>query len=129
MRAESYLFAGVALFFAVTASIYGWFADEPAGKAVLVIAFLMSALVAFFFWTQHTRRGQRPQDRTDAEIATGAGPLEFLPPHSYYPALTAAGTALLALGVVYALWMVLVGVGLLAPGIAGFVFEYGNRGQ
>ncbi|RKT09448.1 cytochrome c oxidase subunit IV [Streptomyces sp. 1114.5] len=129
MKTESYLFAGVALFFAAAASVYGWFAREPAGKAALVVAFLMSALVAFFFRTQYSRRGVRPQDTTDAEVVTGAGPLEFFAPRSYYPLLTAAGVALAGLGLVYALWLFVIGMGVTGAGVLGFVFQYAQRGQ
>ncbi|MFF2078529.1 cytochrome c oxidase subunit 4 [Kitasatospora sp. NPDC058162] len=127
MKAEAYLFAGVAAFFAAAAGVYSWFAHEPAGKAALVVACLMSTLVAFFFWTQHVRRGRRPQDRTDAEIVSGAGPLDFFAPRSYYPALTAAGVALFGTGVVYALWLVLVGAGVTAAGVVGAMFQYASR--
>ncbi|MEV8327615.1 cytochrome c oxidase subunit 4 [Kitasatospora sp. NPDC056731] len=129
MKTESYLFAGVALFFAVAASIYGWFAREPAGKAALVVAFMMSTLIAFFFRTQYSRRGSRPQDRTDAEIVTGVGPLEFFAPRSYYPLLTAAGVAVAGLGLVYALWLFLIGAGVTGAGVVGFVFQHAQRGQ
>ncbi|MEU8924381.1 cytochrome c oxidase subunit 4 [Kitasatospora sp. NPDC048545] len=127
MKAESYLFGGIAAFFGAAAVVYGYFASEPAGKAALAIAFLMSTLVAFFFWVQYTRRSQRPQDRTDEEIVAGAGPLEFFGPRSYYPALTAAGLALFGLGVVYALWIVLIGAGVTAAGVFGAYFQYAGR--
>src|SRR5262249_32008064 len=97
MRAEAFLFAGVAVFFAVTAACYGHYADDPAGTAVLPVCFLMSALVTVFLWIQHLRRGDRPQDRGDAVIADGAGPVDFFPPRSGYPALTALGVSVLAL--------------------------------
>jgi hypothetical protein len=128
VKGEALLFTGVAAFFAVTASVYGWFSHEPAGTAALIVSFLMSGLVALFLWVQYQRRGQRAQDRKDAEVAETAGPLGFFSPHSPYPALAALGTAVLALGVVFALWLLLVGVGVLGVGVAGFVFQYGGRG-
>jgi hypothetical protein len=128
VKVEAIMFAGVAVFFAITTAVYAWFSLEPAGTAALTVSFLMSALIAFFCWTQYVRRGQRPQDRRNVPVHEGAGPLEFFPPRSYYPALTAAATALLGLGVVYGLWLFIIGVGALAPGIAGFVFQHKDRG-
>lgn len=128
MRTESRLFIGVAAFFLVTAAGYGWRSREPAGTAVLTIAFLMSALVAFFLHTQYRRRGPRAQDREDAEIADTAGPLDFFPPHSPWPVVVALGSVLLALGIVYGLWLALLGLGVLAPGVFGLVFQYAGRG-
>ncbi|GAA1220672.1 cytochrome c oxidase subunit 4 [Kitasatospora nipponensis] len=129
MKAEAYLFTGWACFFGLMAAVYSVFAHEPGGKAALTVAFLMSALLAAFFWSQYLRRRGRPQDRAGAEIAEGAGPLDFFAPVSAYPLLTAAGAAVLALGVVFGLWLALIGFGLLVPGVLGFVFQYGQRGQ
>ncbi|MFC4466310.1 cytochrome c oxidase subunit 4 [Streptomyces xiangluensis] len=127
MRTEARLFTGVAVFFAVTAAGYGWFSEEPAGTAVLAIAFLMAALVAFFLHVQYRRRGRRAQDRGDAEVVETAGPLEFLPPHSPWPITTALGSVIVALGVVYGLWLSLLGLGVLAHGVFGMVFQHAGR--
>ncbi|GGM08096.1 cytochrome c oxidase polypeptide 4 [Streptomyces fumigatiscleroticus] len=128
MRTEARLFTGVAVFFAVVAAGYGWFSAEPAGTAVLVLAFVMASLVAFFLRVQHHRRGPRAQDHPDAEVADGAGPLEFFPARSGWPVTTALGALLLALGVVYGLWLALLGLGVLGHGVFGMVFQYANRG-
>jgi hypothetical protein len=122
-------FGGVAVFFAASAVLYGWWAREPAGSAVLVVAFLMAALISFFTAVQYRRKGRRPQDRTDAEVADGAGPLEFFPPDSRWPVVTAFGFALTATGVVYGLWLFLIGFAVLARGVTGFVFQYVDRGS
>lgn len=127
MKREGWLFAGMALFFGVTGLIYWIFSQEPAGTTVLAIAFLMSSLVAFFFQVQYRKGGLRPQDRGEGEIVDTAGPLGFFPPRSYWPAATALGLSLLALGVVFALWLALVGLGLLAGAVFGFVFQYADR--
>ncbi|KUM73254.1 cytochrome c oxidase subunit 4 [Streptomyces sp. ISL-22] len=127
MKTEARLFIGVAGFFLVTAVGYGWRSKEPAGTAVLVIAFLMAALVAFFLHTQYRRRGLRAQDRPDAEVVDTAGPLDFFPPHSPWPITTALGSVLAALGVVYGLWLFLLGIGVLGQGVLGMVFQYADR--
>ncbi|MFD8307569.1 cytochrome c oxidase subunit 4 [Streptomyces sp. NPDC059690] len=127
MRTESRLFAGVALFFAVTAAGYWWRSREPAGTAALGIAFLMAALVAFFLHAQYRRRGLRAQDRPDAEILETAGPLEFFSPHSPWPIVVALGAVLVALGIVFGLWLCLFGLGVLGLGVCGMVFQYVDR--
>ncbi|MHC3467176.1 aa3-type cytochrome oxidase subunit IV [Streptomyces sp. 7R007] len=127
MRAEAMLFGAVALFFAGVSALYGWWSGEPAGTAVLVIAFLMAALVSFFAAVQYRHRGRRPQDRKDAEVADGAGPVEFFPPDSRWPVVTALGFAVTALGVVYGLWLFLIGCAVLARGVLGMVFQYAGR--
>ncbi|MFE6624905.1 cytochrome c oxidase subunit 4 [Streptomyces sp. NPDC057740] len=127
MKTESRLFMGVAGFFLVTAVGYGWRSKEPAGTAVLLVAFLMAALVAFFLHMQHRRRGPRAQDRADAEVIDTAGPLAFFSPHSPWPITTALGSVLAALGVVYGLWLFLLGLGVLGHGVFGMVFQYADR--
>ncbi|MFF4020921.1 cytochrome c oxidase subunit 4 [Streptomyces sp. NPDC001843] len=127
MRTEARLFAGVAVFFAVTAAGYGWRSAEPAGTAALAVACLMAALVAFFLYVQHRRRGARAQDRPDAEVIETAGPIAFFPPHSPWPITIALGAVLLALGVVFGLWLALIGLGVLATGVFGMVLQYADR--
>lgn len=124
MKAECILFSGVALFFAATGGVYVAYSRDPAGVAALIISFLMSGVIAFYFGVQYSRHGRRLEDRKDSEVREMAGPLAFFPPRSYYPVLAAAGVALTGLGVVYGLWLFLIGLGAVAPGIAGFVFQY-----
>ncbi|MBC9724826.1 cytochrome c oxidase subunit 4 [Streptomyces sp. TRM68367] len=129
MRTEALLFGGVALFFAGISALYGWWSAEPAGTTVLVITFLMAALVSFFGAVQYRRKGKRPQDRRDAEVADSAGPLEFFPAGSPWPVVTAAGFAVAATGVVYGLWLFLIGAAVLARGVLGLVFQFVDRGE
>ncbi|MEE1942095.1 cytochrome c oxidase subunit 4 [Streptomyces sp. TRM 70361] len=128
MRAETYLFGGVALFFALISVGYGLLSDDAAGTAALSVAFLMAAMVALFLGVQHRRHGGRPEDRRDGEIADRAGPLDFFPDGSPWPVVTALGTTLLGAGVAFGLWLFLLGFGVLAAGVFGFVFQYARRG-
>jgi hypothetical protein len=122
------LFGGVAAFFAFAAVLYGvWSHFDPAGTAALIVACLMAAVSSFFCAMNYRRRGRRPQDRGDAEVADNAGPLEFFPPESHWPFVTAAGFAVAATGVVYGLWLFLIGVGVLGAGVFGMVFQYVDR--
>ncbi|MEU5090433.1 cytochrome c oxidase subunit 4 [Streptomyces sp. NPDC021356] len=127
MKTEARLFTGVAVFFALSAAGYGWWAAEPAGTAALAVTGLMAALVACFLRVQHRRRGPRAQDRSDAEVVDTAGPLDFFSPHSPWPVVVALGAVLLALGVVFGLWLALTGFGVLGCGILGLVFQHAGR--
>ncbi|MFD8702766.1 cytochrome c oxidase subunit 4 [Kitasatospora sp. NPDC059648] len=130
MKAEGWLFTVMTVFFAVTGLVYGLWAREPAGKAILTVAFLMSALVALFWFVQHQRKGGgRPEDRKDAEIVESSGSKGFFPPRSGYPVLTAVGVTVFALGLVYALWLIVCGAVLLGFAVFGFIFQYHDRGD
>lgn len=50
--------------------------------------------------------------------------MDFFSPHSIWPPLTAMGMAVLALGVVFGLWLFLIGLGLALAGVFGMVFQY-----
>lgn len=124
MKIEATLFAGVAGFFLVTDVLYAVWSRDPTGTAALTISFLMALLVAFFFATNYRRKGLRPEDRGDGKVHERSGPVDFFSPHSIWPALTATGMALLALGVVFGLWLFLIGMGVALAGVFGMVFQY-----
>jgi hypothetical protein len=129
VKVEALLFGGVAVFFGAAAALYAvWSHADPAGTAALIVAFGMASVVSFFCATNYVRHGPRPQDRREAEVADSAGPVEFFPPHSLWPVVTALGFAVAAVGVVFGLWLFLIGFGVLARGVAGLVFQYASRG-
>jgi hypothetical protein len=67
----------------------------------------------------------RPEDRLDAEIADGAGELGFFPPHSWWPLWCGLTLAVCVFGTAMGTWWLLViGVGLLAVTVCGWVYEY-----
>ncbi|MFF7754612.1 cytochrome c oxidase subunit 4 [Streptomyces sp. NPDC007971] len=127
MRTEAILFGGVAVFFGGSAALYGVWSGDETGTTALVVASGMAALVAFFCLIQYRRRGVRAQDRTDAEVVDGAGPVAFFPDESVWPVVTALGFAVTATGVVFGLWLFLIGLGVLTRGVFGLVFQYARR--
>jgi len=129
MKTEAYLFGGVAGFFFVDAGIYAGWSREPAGTAALIVAFIMASVISFFFTMNFRRRGERPEDDSGAEIVERSGPLDFFPARSAYPPLTAVGAAFTGLGIVFGLWLFLIGFGILFAGVGGMVFQYVHRGE
>ncbi|MFI0900405.1 cytochrome c oxidase subunit 4 [Streptomyces sp. NPDC020983] len=127
MTTEAWLFGGVSGFFLGTGLWYGIWSREPAGSAVLGVAFLMSALIAAFFTRTAREDGARPEDRRDGEIAERAGPVDFFPARSAFPPVVGAGAALCALGIVFGVWLFLLGLGVLLAGVLGLVFQYVHR--
>ncbi|MEU6328540.1 cytochrome c oxidase subunit 4 [Streptomyces sp. NPDC047049] len=127
MKTEAYLFAGVALFFLLTDAVYIWLAREPAGVAALTVSCFMAVVISFFCAMNYRRKGERPEDRKESQIHERSGPLDFFPPHSGYPIVVALGVALLALGLVYAVWLILIGLGVTAAAVFAMVFEFARR--
>lgn len=126
MKHEAYMFAGVAVFFLLTDALH-LVRARTAGTAALTVAFCMSSVISFFFLINYRRKGTRPEDRQDSDIRERSGVVDFFPPSSGYPVVTALGAAVIAVGIVYGVWVVLLGFGLLWPGVFGLVFQFGNR--
>ena len=71
----------------------------------------------------------RPEDRSDGEIADGAGELGFFPPYSWWPLWCALALAVVVYGVALAAWwLVIIGFTVGAIVLCGFIFEY-YRGE
>ena len=130
MKAESYLFGGVAVFFLTTGVGYGWWSGrEPAGTAALTVAFIMSSLICFLFAAQLPAPRRQAGGPTPAEIAERAGPVDFFPARSPYPVLTATGAAVGCPR--HRLRTVAVHPGLrrAGAGVGGLAFQYVHRGE
>jgi hypothetical protein len=66
----------------------------------------------------------RPEDRPDAEISEAAGEYGFFSPHSWWPLFTAASVGTVAMGVIFAWWLAILGMMFVITTAMGFVLEY-----
>lgn len=132
MRVESRVFVLVGIFCFVTAAIYGFWTDhgplhevEVVGVAALILSGGLCMIIGTFFAFVARRIDPRPEDRTDAEIAEGAGELGFFSPGSYWPLGIALAATVTGAGLAFAqLWLVIVGVVSILGSTAGLLFEY-----
>lgn len=129
MRTEALVFAGTAGFFLIVDVLYAVWSREPVGIAALTVAFLMATLIGFFLGRTHRAIGLRPEDRPDGEVRERSGPLDQFSPGSGWPVLIAVGAAVLALGLVFGLWLAFIGLGTFAAGVVGLVFQYAREGD
>ena len=129
MKTEAWIFAITTAFFIVVSPAYWLIAGDWTGTSALVMTTLLAAMVTLYLGFHAAKMEPRPEDRKDAEISDGAGELGFFPPYSWWP-LWCGG----ALGVIVyatamgAWWLVIIGFGLGALALSGFVFEY-YRGE
>ncbi len=124
MKVEGVIFTGVAIFFALTDVVYWFTSHDPTGTTALALAVGLAFLVGFYLLVTAHRIDPRPEDRPDAEIADGAGDYGFFSPHSWWPLFAAMAAATVALGVVFAWWLAIVGMMLVAIAALGFSMEY-----
>ena len=125
MKAEAWIFGVNAVFFALVAPAYWWLTYDPTGTSALVMTTLLTVLVTFYLGFHASKMEPRPEDSKTAEIADGAGELGFFPPYSWWPLWCAATLGVCVLGVALgAWWMVIIGAGLGAVALCGWIFEY-----
>ena len=125
MRIESRIFSACAAFFVLVAPSYWFITGEPTGTAALTMTALLALLLAFYLTFHAARMEPRPEDRTDAEIADGAGELGFFPPYSWWPLWCALCLATMVFAVAMGQWwLFIIGVGFGIFTLMGWVFEY-----
>jgi hypothetical protein len=124
MKVEGYLFGGLALFFVPVTVIYWMLSYDWTGTTCLALTFALSAMVGYYLLFTARRMEARPEDRPEAEISEGAGEVGFFPPHSWWPILLAAGAITTGVGLVIGLFLILIGVGILAVAVLGMTLEY-----
>ena len=128
MKVEAWIFGINAAFFAIVTPSYWFISGDPTGTSALVLTTGLAALVTFYLGFHAAKMDPRPEDRPEAEIVDGAGELGFFPPYSIWPLYCALALGVCVLGVVLGWWLFIIGAGLGAVALSGFVFEY-YRGE
>jgi hypothetical protein len=129
VKTEAWIFAITTSFFVVVSPAYWLISGDWTGTSALVMTTLLAAMVTLYLGFHASKMEPRPEDRKDAEIADGAGELGFFPPYSWWPLWCAAALGVIVYGVAMgAWWLVIIGFGLGALALCGFVFEY-YRGE
>ena len=116
-----YLLTG---FFFIADVVYWFTSKDPTGTTALAFAIGLAFLIGYYLDFTARRIPTQPEDRTDADIADGAGEVGFFPPHSFWPLYMGAGAAVLMLGLVFGTWLLIIGVGLFGAASLGLVFEF-----
>jgi hypothetical protein len=131
MRTEYKIFGAVAVFLFAVAALYALWTNgqtgrtEMVGTVALIVSGLLCSMCGGFFWFVARRIVPRPEDRSDADIAEGAGEVGFFSPGSYWPFGIALAAATAGVGLAFVQWWV-VGAGLICVvvGACGLLFEY-----
>lgn len=144
MKVESSFLLGVATFFGIIAISYWFTSYEDGGTMMLVgvtaLGFLPGTYYFFwhrrfrgykyFFWGKLDRVvGTRPEDRSDATIAEGAGVISSFPGSSVWPFTLGAGAFTLLLAFVFGVWLGLIGLSLIVTALIGVTAESRRGGR
>jgi len=128
MKIEGRLFAAGSAGFASIAAIYWYTAHDPIGTTGLTMSALLAALVAFYTLYTSKRVWPRPEDRLDANIEDADPAYGFFSPHSWWPLVIGVAVMFTVFGLVFAVWLIALGVFVLVIGLIGWLFEY-YRGE
>jgi len=124
MKIEGALFAIGTIFYGVIAIVYWFITNETVGTTALALTGGLSFLVGFYVLFTGRRVGTRPEDDPNAVIEDAEPDYGFFSPHSWWPIAVAIATGVVIFGLIFAVWLLILGIGLLLLAIVGFVFEY-----
>ena len=124
MKVGGWLFGIFAIFYFIVAGIYYYLSGDEIGTTALVMTGGLAILVAFYTLYTDRRLDAMPEDRPDANIDEADPEYGFYSPHSWWPLPVAIGAMLIALGLTFAAWLVVLGVTVLFIAIIGWLFEY-----
>lgn len=125
MRVETWVLGSGAFFFVPLAFVYGLLSGwEWVGFIALLLTGGLSAMIGLYLYLVSLRVDERPEDDSFGEVAQGAGDLGFFNPRSIWPIGVAAGGAVIFAGMAVGVWMMLIGVGVLALTSIGLLFEH-----
>ena len=124
MKIGGWPFAFGALFFLATGAIYFYLSRDEIGTTALLMTGGLALLVAFYVLYTDKRLDALPEDRANAEIDEADPEYGFYSPHSWWPLPVGFAAMLIALGFIFAAWLVVFGVSLLVFSLVGWLFEY-----
>ena len=124
MRVEAWVMWLVTAFFGIVSPVYWFMSEDPTGTSALVMTTLLGGLMAFFLAVVAKQLPDRPEDRKEAEVSDGAGELGFFPPYSWWPLFCALALGVCVMGVIFGWWLLIIGVGIGAVTLCGYIFEY-----
>ena len=124
MKIEGWIFGIGALFFLPVSIIYWYLSRDPIGTTALAMSAGLAFIVAFYVLYTSKRVYPRPEDRLDGEIDEADPEYGFFSPHSWWPLGVGFGSFIIALGLIFAVWVIVLGVAVLMLAIIGWMFEY-----
>ncbi len=128
MKIEGLLFGLAFIFYTIIAGIYWYVSGDEVGTTALALTGALTFLVSFYALYTSKRVYPRPEDRLDAEIEEADPEYGFYSPHSWWPLAVALATGAVVLGLIFAVWLIVLGVATLLLALIGWLFEY-YRGE
>jgi len=128
VRIEGALFGMGFIFYAFLAGIYWYFSRDEVGTTALALTGALAFLISFYALYTSKRVYPRPEDRLDAEVDEADPEYGFYSPHSWWPLAVGVSVLALVFGLIFAVWLIVLGVAALMFAVIGWLFEY-YRGE
>ena len=127
MKIEGWIFGVGAIFYFLVSGVYWYLSRDEIGTTALVMTGALAFLVAFYILYTAKRVYPRPEDRDDAEVDEADPEYGFFSPHSWWPLAVGIGAMITTFGLIFAVWVLVLGVSVLMLSIIGWLFEYYRR--
>ena len=128
MKVEGLLLGLGFIFYAVLAGIYWFVSGDEVGTTALALTGALAFLISFYAFYTSKRVYPRPEDRLDAEIDEADPEYGFYSPHSWWPLAVGFAVVTVVFGLIFAVWLIVLGVAALLFALVGWLFEY-YRGE
>ncbi len=123
MKVESRLFVLGGALMSLNALAYLVLTGEEAGSIMLTLSFVALLMVGAYLALLARRHGPRPQDRPEAGLDDEDTEVGYFPSSSIWPFVGACGVVVLAVGLVFGVWLTLFGGVLVGTATLGFALE------
>ena len=127
MKTEAKLLLGLGLFFGLMCAVYWNWSLENAGGVMMFAAMLLGFLPGSYYLWWSRRMKPRPEDNPRATQSQGAGVVGTVPGSSIFPFVMGMGAFFVVLALVFGIWLLVPGLGLVLWALLGGTAE-GRRG-
>lgn len=124
MKSGGLLYMLGAFFYFGVSAIYFLWTGEVVGTTALLLTGFLALLIGFYLLFTVHRLGEGPEDLEDAEIADADADYGFYSPSSWWPLPVAFSAAVISVGLIFAVWLVLLGLIALFISLGGWMLEY-----
>jgi len=124
MRVTGLFFAWAAALYYAVATIYWFVAHEPVGTTAIALTGGLATIVGFYMLFTSKRVGALPEDQLLAEVEHADSEYGFFPPHSWWPLPVGLFAGVISMGLIFAAWLLVLGVVGLLISVTGWLFEY-----
>lgn len=124
MKFGGFLFTLGFGFFLIVGGVYSVWSKDWAGGTFLIFTAFMSGLIGYYGLYTAKHLVNRPEDDFYANQDEADPDYGFYSPHSWWPLPMGFSAMLIALGFIFATWLMLAGIIFLVMSIIGLVFEY-----